>query len=152
MFLDLEATQGERFQFFTSTVDPSTGDIAYDDPKGDAYVTLRSMQPFFEAKLAKRPKKVEHVFNPKSRSMERISYYPDLSTEEARVEREEAWDYTIVDFEGFKDSKTGDNIACTKDNKIKLMKIPVFDRFVARCFQIMAESGIKEKEESEKNS
>ena len=152
MFIDLDSSQGERFQFFTSTISPNTGDIIYDDPKGDAYVTLRSMQPFFEERLAKRKKSVEHVLNPKSRSMERVSYYPELSPEEELAEKAEAWEYAIINFEGFKDSKTGKEIPCTKENKILLMRNPVFDRFVARCFQIMASSGIKDKEEKEKNS
>ena len=152
MFIDLNAVQGERFQFFTSTINSNTGDIIYDDPQGDAYVTLRSMQPFFEGRLAKRKKGIEHVYNPKTRSMERNSYDIELSPEEEKAEREAAWDYAIVNLEGFKDSKTGKSIACTKENKTKLMRLPIFDRFVARCFQIMSSSGIKDKEEKEKNS
>ena len=152
MFLDLDSTQGEKFQLFSSTIDPATGETIYDDPKGDAWVTLRPMQPFFEERIGKRNRKVEHVFNPKTRSMERVSYYPELSPEEAIKEREDAWDYSIVNIEGFKDSKTGKEIKCTRENKIKLMKLPVFDRFIAWCLQIMADSGVKEKAESEKNS
>lgn len=152
MFIDLDSTQGERFQFFTSTISPDTGNIVYDDPAGDAYVTLRSMQPFFEERLAKRKKGVEHVLNPKTRSMDRVTYHVELGPDEEKAEREDAWDYAIINIEGFRDSKTGRGISCTKENKIKLMKIPVFDRFIARCFQIMASSGIKDKEEKEKNS
>lgn len=151
MFINLDLVHGERFQFFTSTIDPNTGDIIYADPQGDAYVTLRSMQSFFEERLAKRKKGIEHVHNPKTRSMERLSYNFELSPEEEKAERESAWDHAILNLEGFKDSSTGKLIACTKENKIKLMKIPVFDRFIARCFQIMANAGIKDKEEKEKN-
>lgn len=151
MYLDLDSSEGERFQFFASTIDPVSGDVVYGDPKGDAYVTLRPMQPFFEDRLAKRQLKVDHVLNPKTKAMERITYYPDLSFDEVKREREDAWDYAILTWEGFMDEKTKQDIECTRENKIKLMKIPVFDRFIARCFQLMAESGIKEEEALEKN-
>ena len=150
MIFDLEMTEGERFQFFTSTIDPVTGDVVYDDPKGDAYVTLRPMQPFFEERVSKRSKKVEHVLNPKTREMQRVVYYPELSIEETKKERDDAWDYAITKLENFKD-KFGKPIDCTRENKIKLMKVPVFDRFCARCFQIMSSSGILAKEESDLN-
>jgi len=42
MFIDL-SQEGERFQFFTSSISPTTGDPVYDEPNGDAYVTLRPM-------------------------------------------------------------------------------------------------------------
>lgn len=151
MFFNLDQTDGERFQFFTSTVDIATGIIKYDDPVGDAWVTLRPMQPFFEDRLSKRKKVTEHVFNPSTRAMDRVVSDKELTYEEAKLEREDAWDYAIVGFENFKDSKTGEIIPCTRENKIKLMRIPVFDRFVTKCFQELANSGIKEKEAEEKN-
>jgi hypothetical protein len=143
--------QGEWFQFFESTIDPNTGDIIYNKPKGDARVQLRSIVPYIEAVMDKRTRSIEHVHNPKTRSMERLSYYPEQSLAEIRKEREDTWDYAITGFENFKDRKTGKVIECTRANKIKLMKIPVFDRFVARCLQIIADSGIKEKETEAKN-
>lgn len=153
MLFDLEAgTQGEWFPFFGSHFDQNTGEVVYEDPVGDARVQVRSMAPFFEERLPRRKKVTENIYNPKTRGMERISYYADLSPEDARIEREEAWDYAITGLENFKDSKTGKPIACTRENKLKLMKVPVFDRFVARCQQLLAEAGVKTKEENEKNS
>lgn len=151
MLFDLEATQGEWFQFFGSHIDPNTGDTIFEDPISDARVQIRSLVPFWEERLAKRKKSIEHVHNPKRGAMERISYYPELSFEEARAERDDAWDYAITGIENFKDSKTGELIACTRENKLKLMKVPVFDRFVARCLQLLASSGVKDKEDAEKN-
>ena len=152
MLFNLEQAQGEWFQFFESRVDPNTGDTVYDKPKGDARVQLRSIVPHIESVMEKRKREVERVLNPKTRAMERISYYPELSISEAKKEREDTWDYAIMGLENFKDSGTGKVIDCTRANKIKLMKVPVFDRFVARCLQIISESGVKEKEASEKNS
>jgi len=152
MFLNLDQTEGERFQFFKSYNDPTTGDAIFEnEPEGDAWVTLRPIQPFLEKCIEKRKTIVEHVFNPKSRAMERLSNLQEFTTEEAKKERDDAWDYAIISFENFKDSKTGKEIECTRENKLKLMKIPVFDRFIARCMKILADAGVVDKEEQEKN-
>jgi len=151
MFLDLDESQGEWFEFFSSRVDPSTGETIYDDPAKDARVKIRSMGAFFEGRMAKRKKEVERVLNPKSRAMERLVYVPELSFEDEMAERDDAWDYAIVDFEGFKDSNTKEVLVCDRETKLKLMKNPVFDRFVGRCLQIISSSGVQEKEDLEKN-
>jgi hypothetical protein len=151
MFVDLDNLQGEWFSFFGSHIDPSTGETIFEEPVSDARVQIRSMIPFVEERMAKRKKSVEHVYNPKTRAMERISYYPELSLDESKTERDDAWDYIITAIENFKDSKTNELILCTRENKLKLMKVPVFDRFVARCLQILTSSGVKMKEEEIKN-
>jgi deoxyadenosine/deoxycytidine kinase len=151
MLFDLDSTQGEWFTFFTSHIDLNTGEIVYDDPISDARVQIRSIVPFFEERISKRKRAVEHIFNPKSKAMERLTYFEDLTYEQARVEQEDTWDYAITGIENFKDSKTGELITNTRENKIKLMKNPMFDRFIARCLQIISNSGAKIKEETEKN-
>ncbi len=151
MFIEIDSTQGEWFPFFSSHIDPVTGEPIYEDPVSDARVQIRSIGPFIEERMAKRKKIAEHVYNPKTRAMERISYYSEQTPEELRAERDDLWDYAITGIGNFKDSKTGELITCTRENKLKLMKIPIFDRFVARCQQLLASSGVKEKEESEKN-
>lgn len=152
MNFDLDATQGEWFPFATSEIDLNTGEIIYGESVSDARVQVRSIIPFIEERLSKRKRLIEHVLNPKTRTMERLPYYEDLTFEEARAEREDTWDYCIIGIENFKDSRTGQDIACTRENKIKMMQNPVFDRFIARCLQMIASSGAKAKEESEKNS
>jgi hypothetical protein len=152
MFLDLDASSGEWFNFFSSHIDPVTGEPVYEEPVKDARVQIRSIAPFIEERMAKRKKSFEHIYNPKTRSMERMSFFPDLSPEEQKAERDDLWDYAIVALENFKDSKTGKVIACTRENKLALMKLPVFDRFVARCQQLISSAGVKEKEETVKNS
>lgn len=152
MLFDLDASQGEWFYFFGSHPDPNTGAWVYEDPVTDAKVQIRAIAPFIEGRLAKRRKVVEHVHNPKTRAMERISYYPDLTPEEVKVEKAELIDYAITGIENFKNSKTGEIIECTLENKMELMQVPVFDRFVARCWEVMGSAGIKAKEDETKNS
>ena len=152
MLFDLDSSAGEWFPFQNSKIDPLTGEPVFDDPVSDAKVQVRSMTPFFEERIAKRKRQTEHVFNPKVRAMERITYYAELSIDEAKAERDDAFDFAITGIEGFKDAKNEKVITCTRENKLALMKVPVFDRFFARCQQLLASSGVKQKEELEKNS
>ena len=147
MLFDLDESQGEWFYFFNSRLDPITGEAIYDDPVTDARVRVRSIAPFFEERMAKRKREAQFVLNPQTRSMERVTYIKELTPDEANKQLDDAWDYAITDFEGFKDAKTKKELKCDRETKLKLMKNPVFDRFVARCFQVLASSGIKETEE-----
>ena len=146
MFIDLDATQGEWFPFQNSKIDPVSGEPTFDDPVTDAKVQIRSMTPFFEERIAKRKRQTEHILNPKTRVMDRISFYAELSVEEAKAERDDAFDFAITGIEGFKDAKTGKMIDCSRESKLALMKVPVFDRFFARCQQLLSSSGVKEQQ------
>lgn len=149
MIIDLEEKGGEWFSFFKSGL--VDGKVVYEDPEPDAgRVCVRSLVPFFEQHQAKRKRKVEHVLNPKTGAMERIPYFDEPSVEEARKERDDAWDYVITGLENIFDTK-GEPVECTRENKLKLMSIPVFDRFIARCLQLLAESGVKTEEAERKN-
>ncbi|GAH16387.1 unnamed protein product, partial [marine sediment metagenome] len=77
--------------------------------------------------------------------------YTDQTAEQEAQEREDAFDYAITDFENFFDAK-GKPIKCSKENKIKLMAIPVFDRFIARCFELQQNATKIQTEVTEKNS
>jgi hypothetical protein len=149
MFIDLDQT-GERFQFFHSTVNPETEEIIYGDPLPDVWVELRPTTAFFEERNKGRARKVEHILNPKTRQMERISYYPELTGEEQAKELEDAYDYAILNFVGFTD-KAGNDIPCTRENKIKMMRVPVFSRFVMRCLKVIGASEAEAAKEEEKN-
>lgn len=147
MFVDLNANEGEWFPFQNSKIDPLTGEPMFDDPDTDAKVQIRSMTPFFEERIAKRKYVVERVFNAKTRQMDRDRHMADLTVEEAKEERDDAFDFAITGLSGFKDAKTKTEIACTRENKIALMRVPAFDRFFAKCQQELASSGIKEEAE-----
>lgn len=151
IIFNLDEIAGDWFEFFESTIDIKTGDITYDEPKsGTGRVCIRDMGPFWRERLRNRKKKGEFVRNPSTRAMERVEYYDQTAEEEAQ-ERENAFDYAITDFENFFDAK-GKPIKCTKENKIKLLAIPVFDRFVARCFELQQNATKIQTEVMEKNS
>jgi len=153
MLIDLELqNEGEWFYFFGSHIDQNSGEVIYDEPVKDARVKIRSMASFIEDRVISRKKQVEHVLNPKTRQMERIEYYPAPSPEEFKQEQEATWDWVIQDFEGFKDKRTGKEIECNLANKKKMMQLPVFDRFVARCLILLGEAGAQKGETEVKNS
>jgi len=144
--------QGDWFAFFESHIDQSTGELIYAEPEeGAAEFRVRSMVPFWEEKQRLRKREHKMMVNPKTRAMERVGYYEDLPPDQQKKETEDAWDYAIT---GIKDafSSDGSPIECTKENKLKLIEVPMFLRFVSRVFEIIDEAGIKRKEEAEKNS
>lgn len=150
-FFTLDDTAGEWFTFFSSRID-GQGEVKYLDPLPDAgRVCVRSIVPLIEQQQTKRKRRAEFVPNPKTRQMERVAFFDDPSPEQAKTEREDIWDYAITGFENILDAD-GNPIPCTRENKLKLMSLPVFDRFIARCLQILSESGVRSAEEQAKNA
>lgn len=151
MIFDLERlNEGEWFPFFESHIDDK-GEIVYDDPKSDAgRIRIRSMNPIIEKQIEGRKRSAQFVLNPQSRAMERVGYFEEIPFEQAKKDRDDVWDYVITGLEGLYDAK-GKEIECTRENKLKLMAIPMFDRFVAKCLQILANAGVKAKEDEGKN-
>lgn len=143
--------QGDWFQFFSSKFDPATGEVIYDKPEeGAAEFRIRNMAPFWEERFRGRKKQHKYVHNPVTRAMERVGHYDDLPEDEAKRESDDAWDYAIT---GIKNAFSAPNvpIECTRENKLKLLDMPVFTRFIRRVFEIISEAGVKQKEDSEKN-
>ena len=150
-FLNLDASDaGDWFIFFGSSIN-ETGVTVYDDPLPSAgRVCVRSMTEKVKELLAIRKKKSEFVLNPESRSMERVTYFDDEDSAQTEKYSADIWDYVIVSWENLKTAK-GEDIACTRENKIKLMRVPIFNRFIARCLQLIQSSGIVAAENAEKN-
>jgi len=149
---DLEERQGDWFDFFESRIDQKTGEVIYDDPiPGSGKVCFRDMREFWQERLAKRKKRHEFVVNPTTKAMERVEYYEVMTAEEEQKERDDAFDYSIIDLKDFYDAKKKP-IECTRENKLKLVTLPVFDRFMARCIILQQEAKGKQIEASEKNS
>ena len=147
---NLDDGTGDWFEFFESRIDIKTSDITYDDPKpGTGRVCLRDMGPFYREKQRNRKKKYQFVRNPGSRAMEQVELLQ--SPEEDAQEREDAFDYAITDFENFFDAN-GKAIKCTRENKLKLLAVPVFDRFIARCFELQQNASKIQAKVAEKNS
>jgi hypothetical protein len=105
--------------------------------------------PFIQERLGKRKRNHEFVFNPKTRGMERVAWFDELTPEQAKAESEDTWDFCITGLENF--SMGGKKIPCTKEGKSSLMAIPAFDRFIARCLQMLGKAQAEAKEEEVKN-
>ena len=151
VMFDMEESKGDWFDFFESNIDLSTGNIIYDDPKpGTGKACFRSSRPLVLERLAKRKKESEFVLNPKTRTMERVEYYKNLSMDQIQKEQDDLTDFVITGLKDFYDEK-GKPIECTRENKIKLAKVPVFDRYMAKCMETQMNAGLKQAEKEEKN-
>ena len=149
---DFKESEGDWFDFFESHVDMENEKIIYDDPKpGTGRACFRSTTPFIAAKMAEQKKKHEFVLNTKSKAMERIVYLEEISPEEQQKFNDDMYDYAITGWERFFDAE-GNALECTRENKLKLAKVPVFDRFMARCLEIQMNGLAEQKVVIEKNS
>jgi len=141
---------------FTDEEKESLADLSgklfvFDPPEeGAAEFHIRSLIPFFTERMKARKKKVEFVFNPSTRAMDHVSYYPDPTPEEIEKEQADAWDFMLT---GIKNAFWGKDkpIECTPENKIKLMADKCFDRFAGKCLKELADAESKEAEVAEKN-
>jgi hypothetical protein len=149
--LDAKESEGDWFDFFESHIDLDSGEIIYDDPKpGTGKACFRSVVPFLEKCIEARKRKHQFVLNPKTRSMERVEYYEPLFMEEQKKQNEDMYDYAIVGLERFFDAQ-GNALECTRENKLKLSKVKVFDRYMARCMELQTNSKFERQKASEKN-
>lgn len=137
VILNLDMSEGEWFDFFGSHVDQNTGEVVYHDPNPAAKALMRSAAPFIEEQVKKRKRKTEHVYNPKTRGMERVTGFDDPTVEQMMQEADDVFDYAIMDLKGFRDRKTGDVIKCTRGNKVALRRNEIFRRYFERCQQIL---------------
>ena len=136
---NIESDEGVWFDYQESHFDKDKGIFVFDPPTTDAGVRVRRIGKFIADTIAKRKQKEKIVLNTHSKRMERITYYEDESPEAVQEGIEGAWDYAITGLKGFKNKTTGEVIECTKENKIALMKIPAFDRFIAKCFRVLGD-------------
>jgi len=148
---DFKESEGDWFDFFESHVDFKTGEIEYDDPvPGTGRACFKSTLPFIKEYEKKRKPQHKFVLNEKTRQMERVNYYEPLTPEEEQEYLDNLYDYAITGLERFFDSE-GNALACTRENKLKLAKVPVFDRFMARCLELRANASRVRTAASEKN-
>lgn len=142
---------GSWFTFFKSEVDDD-GNIKYFDPEKNAgKVQIRVVDPETLEKIQEttREEAAEFRNNKKTRQLERVVFFKQTN-DQKKAEREAIWDHVIVSWEGILDSK-GNEIPCTLENKMKLMAIPLFARFVARCLELIGVNEIEEKKAKTKN-
>ena len=144
--------KGEWFKFFRSEIKEG-GEVVYLDPEPDAgRVRIRIADAGTIDEIRTQTRKVvkEFVLNTRSKAMERVEY-EDQTPEQKRKEGELIWDHAIQGWEGILD-KDGNEIPCTTENKVKLMGIPQFARFVGRCLQIITGANAGSEEAATKNS
>ena len=146
-----QGAEGDWFSFFTSHIDLTSGDVVYDPPEeGAAEFRIRSMVPFWEEQAKSQKVESKFVLNPKTREMGRVEWEKPLPSVEKIKKNEDSWDFAIT---GIKNafSAPGVPIECDRASKLKLLKMPLFLRFVTRVFQIISDSGIQQEKEKEKN-
>lgn len=146
-----DEVQGEWFAFFRSEI-KEDGTVEYLDPEADAgKVCLRIADADCIERIQSqtRKKQAEFVRNPSTRAMERVVYFDQTPAQEKK-ERELIWDWAIQDWKGILNAD-GDPIPCTTENKLRLMNIPQFARFVGRCLQLITGANAKTSEAEVKN-
>jgi hypothetical protein len=153
MFIDLGGgKEGTWFQFRMSEIDPNNGDIIWSEPIEGHEVKIRSMKPFFEERIAKREKETLWKVHPKSRAYEPHTQFKELTVDQAKEERNDAFDYAITGIKGFKNKTTRVEYPCTREVKLGLMAYDFFDRFFADCQQKVDSLQVEMEEKETKNS
>jgi len=148
--VDFGEDEGTWFSFFTSRI-KDDGTIKYDDPApGAGKVCVRAINEFVESYWEKQKKKTEFVLNPKTRAMEHIEYSKDMNPAQRKRYQSDLWDYAITNWENFFDAKKKP-IECILANKVKMMKVQMFDRFVSKCLKTMNENTVKQASELTEN-
>jgi|GEM_PF-842424 len=143
--------KGDWFDFFESEVDLTTGEITYFPPKaGTGRACFRSAKDLLTEQISKRKKEAEFVLNPKTRSMERVEYFALQDQKLEQKEADDRIDYMITGLEKFFDG-AGKPIKCTRENKLLLSKVPMFDRYMARCIELQLNLHTEHAEGVEKN-
>lgn len=133
-----KSEQGEWFTYCDSSIN-NDGEVIFADPEPDAgrvCLRLADAEILDNIYSKTRTKSVEHILNPSSRQMERLAFVDQTPSQE-KLEREMVWDFAIVALDGILD-KDGNEIECTLSNKLALMNIPRFARFVGRCLKQLA--------------
>jgi hypothetical protein len=141
---------GTWFPFQESTVDPLTQDPIFDEAeKGAGEILLRSSTPFIRKQAAGQEIQTKPVMNSLTRRME-FAPVDRRTPEQKQQEQDDMWDYVIVDWKGFKDAN-GKEIPCTRENKLLLMDVDRFIRFVGHALKIIDQYTEVKKEKLEKN-
>lgn len=76
----------------------------------------------------------------------------EVVEENEKLRSEMLWDYIIISWKGIQNEKTGEDIPCTTDNKILLMRGSVkFATHIGNCVEKLTEDAEKAEEDLEKN-
>lgn len=151
MRFNLNKSIGEWFPFFTSEVG-TDGEIKYNEPEKDGgrvQLRIADAETLEKIQAETRTKTAAFVKDKETRQMVRVPYIEQTPEQEKR-EREMIWDHAIQSWEGILDVN-GAPIPCTLENKMKLMNVPVFARFIGKCLTTLSGATAEKKAAVEKN-
>ena len=152
MFFNLDAVDSGVWYPFQDSILQDDGTPVFMDPEENAgKVCVRNADSAFYDALYKKTRKkvVEQVLNPTTRIMERQVRHELIPGKEVE-DNAALWDHMIVDWDERICSAPGKPIPCNKVNKVKMMKVKAFDRFIWKCMRSNSESqGIVRKAETE---
>jgi len=152
MIINLKTQKdGVWFPFFYSKIDPSNLEITYGDPiEGGPRMKIRNPIALFKERTEKRKTETQFVLNKKTRAMDKVVSEVELTAKQKKEENEDFVDFVIQEVEGFK--LDGKIIKGTREEKTGMMELPVISMFVARCIELLQESGTEEEAVETKNS
>jgi len=152
MLIDLNAiTDGEWFPFRMSTINPDTGETIWGEESLEVKVKIRSWKKFFEDSFTNRERVVEWKVHPKSKQNQKHENLKEFTPEETIQQKQDAVDYAVLEWKGFKDKKTKKIIECNKDTKNAMMGLDFFDRFFVECQTTIDSKKIEEEKAHVKN-
>ena len=136
-------------KFQIEDLNPGTWfDIPGDSDKARICLRVCNFQKLQEIRSATVKETREVVFHPGTHVAQKlVTEYRDQALWDRLY-----IDYIIVDWDGFKDSKTGDPIPCSIETKMKLWNGSVsFASFVNKCLGTLNELAVQQEEDERKN-
>ena len=145
-----ESVDGTWFEFQESKIGPDNEPV-FSDPEPDAArFCIRSIAPMIEDRIAGMKQKKQVVHNPKTRAMEIVFVPEEITQDERKAMNADMYDYAIVDWDGVLDA-SGVEIECTRENKLRLMRVPKVDRFVGWCLRLVGDLDAKSENKAVEN-
>ena len=144
--------EGDWFPWCESSVDIPTGTSAFEEPKDGAVEFLMSSPvPYWEERAKARKKESTFVLNPSTRRMEKVTSDVPLTPEQEREEADGMWKRCVGGSRKPVEGKV-EIIPLSDEDKLTLSKVPKFQRWAKRVFDILSGEVAREKEEAVKNS
>jgi hypothetical protein len=138
-----DVVEGKWFPYFES-IEKEDGTIEFFDPKtnddgefiGRVCIRQHTMESLEEIEDSTSTEKGEYVYNKITRKME-YAERKIQTKEQKKQNRLMLWDYTIVDWDGEYFMHNGTKIPVTIENKMKMMNMTKFSRFVIQCLGLL---------------
>ena len=140
--------EGDWFPWCESSVDVPTGATIFEEPKeGAVEFCVRSPLAYWEEIAKGRKKESSFVLNTGSRRMEKVTSDVPLTPEQEKEQGEGMWKHCLLG-----SRKQGESIPLSDDDKLVLSRVPKFQRFAKRVFDILSGEAAKASEVEKKTS